>query len=201
MRYTGDISILGNVFDCQAAPRVPQESHNDSRNLATSSGIHRREGIEKSGSENHCNQYLYLAFPEKQRKKSGRQQLSEVHDSPCRGYRDLYLGKFSDHAEFQSWIVNFRTEVCSKAKNPTRALQWIKEIEAAKSLDDLITPKSITGKDFHDREELDLMMASALKRCYDKQIHSRQMGLVQKETLVVFYIRVPRETEKHQRKK
>ena len=45
------------------------------------------------------------------------------------------------------------------------------EIEAAKSLDDLITPKSITGKDFSDYEELDLMMAAALKRCYDKQTH------------------------------
>ena len=58
----------------------------------------------------------------------------------------MYLGTFLDHAEFQSWIVNFRTEVCSKAKNPTRALQWIKEIEAAKSLDDLITPKSLTAE-------------------------------------------------------
>ena len=62
---------------------------------------------------------------------------------------------------------------CSKAKNPTRPLQWIKEIEAAKSLDDLITPKSVTGNDFADYEELDLMMASALRRCYDKQTHFR----------------------------
>ena len=67
--------------------------------------------------------------------------------------------------------MNFRTEVCSKSKNPTRALQWIKETEAAKSLDDLITPKSVTGNDFPDYEELDLMMASASKRCYDKQTH------------------------------
>ena len=87
---------------------------------------------------------------------------------------EMHLGKFPDHTEFQSWIVNFRTEVCSKAKNPTRALQWIKEIEAAKSLDDLITPKSITGKDFPDYEELDLMMASALKMCYDNQTHFRK---------------------------
>ena len=48
--------------------------------------------------------------------------------------------------------MNFRTEVCSKAKNPTRALQWIKKIEAAKSLDDLNTPISVTGKDFPDYE-------------------------------------------------
>ena len=60
----------------------------------------------------------------------------------------------------------------AKAKNPTRALQWIKEIEAAKSLDDLITPKSITGKDFPDYEELDMMMAAALKRCYEKKANT-----------------------------
>ena len=80
-----------------------------------------------------------------------------------------------DHTEFQSWIVNFRTEVCSKAKNPTRALQWIKVIEAAKSLDDLITPKSMTGKDFPDYDELDFDDGqSTLRRCYDKQTHFRK---------------------------
>ena len=70
--------------------------------------------------------------------------------------------------------MNFRTEVCSKAKNPTRALQWIKEIDAAKSLNDLNTPKSITCKDFLDYEELDMMMAAALKMSYDKQTHFRK---------------------------
>ena len=80
-----------------------------------------------------------------------------------------------------SWIVNFRTEVCSKAKNPTRALQWIKEIEAAKSLDDVNTPKSTTGQDFTDYEELDLMMAPALKRCYDKQTHFRMKISVEEQ--------------------
>ena len=94
---------------------------------------------------------------------------------------DMHLGKFPDHTEFQSWIVNFRKEVCSKAGNPTRALQWIKEIEAAKSLDDLITPKSITGKDFLDNEELDLMMASALERCYDEETHFRNKTSVEEQ--------------------
>ena len=93
----------------------------------------------------------------------------------------MHMGKFPDHTEFQSWIVNFRTEVSSKAKNPTLALQWIKEIEWAKSLDDLITPKSIKGKDFPDYEELDLMMAAALKRCYDKQTHFRKKISVEEQ--------------------
>ena len=34
---------------------------------------------------------------------------------------EMHQGRFPDHTEFQSWIVNFRTEVCSKAQNPTRA--------------------------------------------------------------------------------
>ena len=46
-----DTGIRGNVFDCQPARRVPKEIHNASRNLATPSGIQRREGIEKSGIE------------------------------------------------------------------------------------------------------------------------------------------------------
>ena len=69
--------------------------------------------------------------------------------------------------------MNFRAEVCAKAKNLALALQCIKEIEAASSLEDLINPKSIAGKDFSDYEELDLMMAAELKRCYEKQTHFR----------------------------
>ena len=94
--------------------------------------------------------------------------------TPSYSSLEIHLGIFPGRTEFQSSIVNFRTEVCAKAKKPTLALQWVKEIEAAKSLDDLITPKSITGKDFPDYEELDLMMAAALKRCYDKQSHFRK---------------------------
>ena len=51
-KYTReDVRIPENVFDCQSARRVPEESYNDSRNSAASWGIQRREGIEKSGSE------------------------------------------------------------------------------------------------------------------------------------------------------
>ena len=77
--------------------------------------------------------------------------------------------------------MNFRVEVCAKAKNPTLALQWIKEIEAAKSLDDLVTLKSITGKDFPDYEELDTTMAAALKRCNDKQTQFRKKISVEEQ--------------------
>ena len=146
--------------------------------------------------KSHCNPYLYLAFREKQRKNLDDSNCpkSMTHHAagigtctrsgminPSYPSSEMHLGKSPDHTEFQSWTANFRTEVCWKAKNPTLALQWIKEIEAAKSLDDLITPKSITGKDFPDYEELDLMMATALKRCYDKQTHFRKKISVEEQ--------------------
>ena len=98
------------------------------------------------------------------------------------------------------------------------------EIEAVSSLKDLINPKSITGKDVSDYEELDLMMAAEFKRCYDivyliyeiterravtKQkgrinltpsgrlkivFSGKQLDLVQEATLVVSCTRMARET-------
>ena len=74
------------------------------------------------------------------------------------------MGKFPDSLEFQSWKVNFKTEVCSKSADPHRTMHWIKEVERAKSIDDLMTPRSIVGRrDFSDCEMLDAMIASALK--------------------------------------
>ena len=31
---------------------------------------------------------------------------------------EMHLGKFPDSMEFQSWKVNFKTEVCSKSADP-----------------------------------------------------------------------------------
>ena len=64
-----DISFLGNVFDCQTARRVFEESHNDSRNSATSSGIQTREGIEKSGSEEPLQPILKPCFSVRAKEK------------------------------------------------------------------------------------------------------------------------------------
>ena len=57
-----DVAFPGSVSDCQPARRVPEESHNDSRNLAASSGIQRREGIEKSGTEEPLQPILLPCF-------------------------------------------------------------------------------------------------------------------------------------------
>ena len=85
---------------------------------------------------------------------------------------ELHLGKFRDSMEFQSWKVNFKTEVCSKTENPHLTKHWIKEVEMAKSMGELMTSRSIVERtDFPDFDMLDAMIASALKRFLDKHIH------------------------------
>ena len=107
---------------------------------------------------------------------------------------------------------------------PSRSLRKIEEsrariavdqeIEATSSLKDLINPKSITWKDFSDYVRIGFddggRIEMVLRYClFDlrnyretltpsgrlKNVFSgRQLGLVQEETLVVFYTRMPRET-------
>ena len=52
---------------------------------------------------------------------------------------------------------------------------WITGIETATKIVHLIIPKSITGYHSPGFDELDMMMAVALKRCYDKQTHFRKI--------------------------
>ena len=67
--------------------------------------------------------------------------------------------------EFQSWKVNFRTEVCLRTADPQITMLWIKEVEIAKSIDELVQSRSITGQlNFPDFDMLDAMIASALKK-------------------------------------
>ena len=59
--------------------------------------------------------------------------------------------------------------------NPHLTVHWIKEVEIAKLLDDLMASLSITGRnDFTDYDVLDAMIASALTRLLDKHIHFRK---------------------------
>ena len=71
--------------------------------------------------------------------------------------------------------VNFKNEVCSKSADPHLTMHWIKEVEIAKSTDELVTSRSIVWRtDFPDFDMLDAMIASALKRLLDKHVHFRK---------------------------
>ena len=83
--------------------------------------------------------------------------------------------------QFQSWKVNFKTEVCSKSAVPHLTVHWIKEVETAKSVDDLMTLRSITERtDFSDYDMLDAMIASALKKLLT-HVHFRKRVSVEEQ--------------------
>ena len=74
------------------------------------------------------------------------------------------MENFPDSMEFQSWKVNFRTEVRLRAADPQITMLWIKEVEIAKSIDELMTSRSTVVKDFPDFDMRDAMIASFLKK-------------------------------------
>ena len=56
---------------------------------------------------------------------------------------DLHFDKFPTPATFACWKIRFKTEVCTCSQFPTEAMQWIKEVELADSVDDLRSSSSI----------------------------------------------------------
>ena len=69
--------------------------------------------------------------------------------------------------KFQSWKINFKTEVCAKSTFLLIAMHWIKEVEIVKSMDELVTSRSIVGRTyFFDHDMPGAMIASALKKLF-----------------------------------
>ena len=105
-----------------------------------------------------------------------------VIDYPRFPISEVHLRFFPDSIEFQSLKVNFKTEVCSKTAGPHLTKRWIKEVEIGKSIDELVTSRSIVGrKDFPDYDMLDAMIASALKRLLDKHVRFRKRESVEEQ--------------------
>ena len=69
-----------------------------------------------------------------------------IMDCPIIPVTEWNLGKFPDSVEFQSWKVNFRTEVCPRTADPYITMLRIKEVEIANSSDGLVTSRLITGQ-------------------------------------------------------
>ena len=77
--------------------------------------------------------------------------------------------------EIQSCKANFKTEVRSESADSHITMQWIKEVEIVKSIDDVMTSRSITGRtDFSDYDVLDTMIASADKKKLLTHVHFRK---------------------------
>ena len=99
----------------------------------------------------------------------GTHSLNGMVDNP----RSPYLGNASwkipaliGISELESEL---QTEVCAKSTVPYITMHWIKEVEIAKSIDDPMTSRSVTGRtDFTDYDMLGVMVASALKKLLTK---------------------------------
>ena len=64
--------------------------------------------------------------------------------------------------------------VCVSTPSSQLTMSWINDVLRARSIDDLMTSQSITGRrDFPDFEMLHAMIASALEKLLDKHIHFR----------------------------
>ena len=95
---------------------------------------------------------------------------------------EFHLGKFPDSMAFHSWKVNFKTEVSSKSADPYLTMHRITEVEIAQSIDELKTSRSIVGHDFLDFDMLDAMIASALQKLLNTQIHFRKRVSVEEQS-------------------
>ena len=99
---------------------------------------------------------------------------------------ELHLGKFPAPLEFQSWKVSFKTEGCSKSADPQLTMHWTKEVEVAKSIDELMTSRTITERhDLPDYDMFDSMIASAISNMLRKRRSPArsQRNVVQKNQL------------------
>ena len=111
----------------------------------------------------------------------GTYSQNGVMDHPRYPISELHLGKFPDSLEFPGWKVNFKTEVCASAVFPQVTMRWIKEVEIAKSIDDLLTSQSISGRrDFTNYEMPDAKIASALKKILTS-VHFRRRVSVEEQ--------------------
>ena len=98
-------------------------------------------------------------------------------ENPRNEISELHLDEFTDSSGFRCWKTIFRTEVCSCSGFLADAMFWIKEVEVAKSVDDLLMSRSMKGLVFPNFEMLDAKIASALKRIISNQYCKRRISL------------------------
>ena len=152
--------------------------HN-SKNLASSSQDLRPAISETARREREMKRESLFTPTQSPHFRSGSGMLNHAGGTHSHGgmmdyprilFMECNLGIFLNSMEFQSWKINFRTEVCLRTADPQVTMLWIKEVEIAKSIDELVTSRSITGQpNFPDFDMVDAMIASALKKLLNTQ--------------------------------
>ena len=173
------LGTSGNVLEGLLARGEPSSAlFQNSKNLASSScglnpiGIgkiaEQREGVRQE-LQDSTNSSLCQELDLEPLLSYWRNLFSKLHDGNS---EKSDLGA----AAIQCWKVNFNTEVCSNSGSPTVALLWIKDLERANSVDDLLTSQSIEWRDFSDFQMLDAKIASAWKKILSDQHFPKKSG-------------------------
>ena len=144
------VGISGNVFERQPAQQGhPQDHFGNSVNLASSC-----RGVKPKFTEHTMTKGSKMR-PEQQdlsnsrnvRHTGGTYSHGGMMEYPRFSISELHLAKFPDSMEFQSWKVNFKTELCAKTANPQITMSWITKVEKANSIDELMTSQTIVGEE------------------------------------------------------
>ena len=97
-------------------------------------------------------------------------------------FRDCIWKIFLTPWNFTAGKSTSRQKFGWKRADPHLTMQWIKEVEMTKSIDDLMTSQSITRRrNYPDNEMLHAMMASALKRLLDMHVRFRKRVSVKEQ--------------------
>ena len=127
------------------------------------------------GAKNHCNQYFYHAFRRDQIRKL-QERLEFIEDS------NIFQDPDSPNS-FGSAHVWHQALITSSSQKPSRESRMQRNTQ-----EDMTIPGSVFDGQPARRvpeesynEEVDLMMASALERCYDKQTHFRKKISVEEQ--------------------
>ena len=177
--------ISGNVFaNPQASSSAPysQESNSSKWNPwreTTEEPIHKsiaeKSGRPKQDSDLRCqsgpsakNSVLFSGGDSSKNYGADQQRLQ---------ISDLHFDKFPTPATFLCWKIRFKTEVCTCSQFPTEAMQWIKEVELADSVDELKSSASIRSIPMPDFEVLDARIASALNKIIHNSHFKRKISL------------------------
>ena len=96
--------------------------------------------------------------------------------------RKCILENSQTHRHFKARkSINIKTPVCAKSALPHITMHWIREVDISESMNDLVTSRSITGRqDFTDYDMLDAMIASVLKELLT-HVHFRKRVSVKEQ--------------------
>ena len=140
--------ISGNVFanpDASSSAPYPQELHHWYSSIGEP--LH-SSTVEKSERQKQDQDLRCQSGPSAKNSvifSGGDSSNNYGADQQRLQISDHHFDKFPTPATFACWKIRFKTEVCTCSQFPTEAMQWIKEVEMADSVDDLRSSSSIRG--------------------------------------------------------